>query len=64
MTPMRRSASSNGAQSSRAPRCGRTMLTKPECHCPACLAEQISAHAPVAQRVEAPSSLRIAPTSA
>jgi hypothetical protein len=27
-----------------APRCKRTMLTKPECHCPTCLAEQISAY--------------------
>jgi hypothetical protein len=64
MTPMRNSTSSSGSQSSRAPRCGSTMLTKPECHCPACLAEQISAHAPVAQRAEAPGSLRITPTAA
>jgi uncharacterized protein (DUF983 family) len=30
----------------RTPRCGHTSLTKPECHCQACLAEQIAAHAP------------------
>ena len=28
----------------RVPRCPRTRLTKPECHCPACLLEQIAAH--------------------
>jgi len=32
----------------RVPRCARTRLTKPECHCPACLLEQIAAHGPVA----------------
>jgi hypothetical protein len=64
MTPMRRSTSSNGSQSSRAPRCGHTMLTKPECHCPACLAEQISAHGQVAQRADASSALRVAPANA
>jgi hypothetical protein len=65
MTPMRRTTSANGSQSSRTPRCGRTMLTKPECHCPACLAEQISAHAPVAQHAEASGgALRIVPASA
>lgn len=25
-------------------RCGHTLLTKPECHCRACLFEQIAAH--------------------
>jgi hypothetical protein len=64
MTPMRRTTSVDGSQSSRAPRCARTMLTKPECHCPACLAEQISAHSQVAQRAEAQGALRIAPASA
>lgn len=26
--------------------CDRTGLTKPECHCPACMAAMIAAHAP------------------
>jgi hypothetical protein len=29
---------------SRIPRCGNTLLTKPECHCLACLSEQIAEH--------------------
>jgi hypothetical protein len=28
----------------RTPRCEHTMLTKPECHCHACLMAQIAAH--------------------
>jgi len=28
----------------RVPRCPATRLTKPECHCPACLLEQMAAH--------------------
>jgi len=32
----------------RVPRCAHTRLTKPECHCWACLLEQIAAHATVA----------------
>jgi hypothetical protein len=28
----------------RTPRCKHTLLTKPECHCPACLFEQIDTH--------------------
>jgi hypothetical protein len=28
----------------RVARCPRTRLTKPECHCPACLLEQIAVH--------------------
>ena len=67
MSPAKSPATSTamgGTQSSRTPRCRHTSLTKPECHCPACLAEQISAHAPVAQRAEAPGSMRIAPTAA
>jgi hypothetical protein len=35
---------------SRATRCKHTLLTKPECHCPACLSEQIAAHAPATQQ--------------
>jgi hypothetical protein len=31
--------------SPRTPRCEHTSLTKPECHCPACLTAQIAAHA-------------------
>jgi hypothetical protein len=32
------------------PRCRRTGLTKPECHCPPCLLEQIAAHGAPAAR--------------
>jgi hypothetical protein len=39
-------ATSSGMQASRAPRCRHTSLTKPECHCPACLSEQMAAHRP------------------
>jgi hypothetical protein len=35
-------------ETSRTPRCEHTLLTKPECHCPACLAAQIAAHGPMA----------------
>lgn len=31
---------------SRAPRCEHTLLTKPECHCAACLSEQIATYGP------------------
>jgi hypothetical protein len=40
--------SNQTAAGERAPRCEHTNLTKPECHCPSCLAEQVSAHAPQA----------------
>ena len=43
------------AQDRTAPRaavCTYTRLTKPECHCRACLFEQIATHAPAAARVE------------
>jgi hypothetical protein len=43
----------------RAPRCEHTLLTKPECHCPACLAEQIAAHGPRPEPV-APATTRAA----
>ena len=37
------------------PRCPHTALTKPECHCPACLLEQIARHgAPAARAPVAP----------
>jgi hypothetical protein len=35
------------------PRCPRTRLTKPECHCPACLLEQIAMHGTPAARAAA-----------
>jgi hypothetical protein len=35
---------------SRTPRCGYTSLMKPECHCPACLSEQMATHRPEADR--------------
>jgi hypothetical protein len=38
------------ASSTRVPRCPRTRLTKPECHCPACLLDQIAAHAGAERR--------------
>ena len=33
-----------GSSAPRTPRCEHTSLTKPECHCQACLAAQIAAH--------------------
>jgi len=42
----RRSITMHQVPASRAPRCEHTLITKPECHCPACLAEQIAAHCP------------------
>ena len=33
---------------SRTPRCTYTLLMKPECHCPACLSEQMATHRPEA----------------
>jgi hypothetical protein len=39
---------------SRTPRCAHTLLTKPECHCPACLAEQLAAHRPAATAAQVP----------
>ena len=42
-------AASIGTQASRTPRCRHTSLTKPECHCPACLSEQMAAHRPGAE---------------
>lgn len=48
MTPQQTTARENitgrreGA--SKTPRCEHTLLTKPECHCGACLAAQIAAH--------------------
>jgi hypothetical protein len=48
MSPSRRAAGARPreVQESRTPRCAHTSLTKPECHCPACLFEQIAAHCP------------------
>ena len=34
------------AGATRAWRCAQTLLTKPECHCPTCLSEQIAVHGP------------------
>ena len=33
---------------SRTPRCSHTLLTKPECHCTACLYEQIATYGRIA----------------
>ena len=48
MTPTqgtsRMQTSSKGGKVERTPRCEHTMLTKPECHCQACLMAQIAAH--------------------
>jgi hypothetical protein len=33
-----------GSSWGRTARCEHTLLTKPECHCPACLSELIAAH--------------------
>ena len=52
MSPAKSPATSTamgGTQSSRTPRCRHTSLTKPECHCPACLSEQMEAHRPRAE---------------
>ena len=38
------STTATAQQVTRIPRCGHTLLTKPECHCPACLSEQIAEH--------------------
>lgn len=38
------------AGATRAWRCAHTLLTKPECHCPTCLSEQIAVHAPRSRR--------------
>jgi hypothetical protein len=40
---------------SRTPRCKHTLLTKPECHCRACLSEQIAAHGHGAKQSAGPS---------
>ena len=40
----RTNATESATQVSRIPRCGNTLLTKPECHCQACLSEQIAEH--------------------
>lgn len=37
-----------GGKAERTPRCEHTMLTKPECHCQACLAALIAAHGSLA----------------
>jgi hypothetical protein len=34
----------SSARAPRVPRCPATLLTKPECHCRACLLELMSAH--------------------
>lgn len=48
MTPTqgtsRMQTTSKGGKVERTPRCEHTMLTKPECHCQACLMAQIAAH--------------------
>jgi hypothetical protein len=39
-----------GPGATNARRCAYTLLTKPECHCPSCLSEQIAVHAPRSRR--------------
>jgi len=39
-----------GAGATTARRCAYTLLTKPECHCPSCLSEQIAVHDPRSRR--------------
>ena len=50
MTPAQTSTRTSGkvrsVEASKAPHCEHTLLTKPECHCPTCLAEQIAMHSP------------------
>jgi hypothetical protein len=40
------SGRASAAGSERTPRCEHTLLTKPECHCRACLAAQVAVHGP------------------
>jgi hypothetical protein len=42
----------------RVPRCPATRLTKPECHCPACLFEQITTHGTAAARATASAGVK------
>lgn len=44
-----------------APRCPRTRLTKPECHCPGCLLEQIAAHGRPAALAPSPAAAEAPP---
>ena len=54
MTPTqgtsRMQTTSKGGKVERTPRCEHTMLTKPECHCQACLMAQIAAHGSLSTR--------------
>jgi hypothetical protein len=38
--------------------CDRTGLTKPECHCPTCMAAMIAAHAPASRAPMQPAASR------
>jgi hypothetical protein len=44
----------SSAREPRIPRCPSTLLTKPECHCRACLLELISTHGTAAAAAPAP----------
>jgi hypothetical protein len=47
MTPVQTTTRQNiggRREPSKTPRCEHTLLTKPECHCRACLAAQIATH--------------------
>jgi hypothetical protein len=48
---------------SRTSRCAHTLLTKPECHCPACLAEQLMAHSPAAKAAPDPAGEKSDPSA-
>jgi hypothetical protein len=54
----------SSARAPRAPRCPATLLTKPECHCRACLLELVSTHGSAAAAGSAPRSGVKAPAPA
>jgi hypothetical protein len=47
-TTTRQSIAGHREGASKTPRCEHTLLTKPECHCRACLAAQIATHSSLA----------------
>jgi len=52
------------AREPRVPRCPSTLLTKPECHCRACLLELVSTHRTAAVAASAPRAGVTAPAPA